>query len=71
MRSEERLDEFYDELKRIHKKYFVDWRFNQMIFNYLSWHLRKIGNDGFYEEEDDVINRFREFVSDTKGIKDV
>ena len=31
MRDVNRLDEFYDELKEIHKKYFGQWRFGQLI----------------------------------------
>ena len=30
MRNPERLDLFYDELKRIHKEAFPDWRFGQL-----------------------------------------
>lgn len=71
MRKAERLDDFYAEMSRLHKKYLCDWRFNQMMFNYLSWHLRKFGNDGFYVEEDDMIDRFRQFISDMTGVKDV
>ena len=33
MRDPERLDAFYDELKRIHKTYFPDWRFGQLVEN--------------------------------------
>lgn len=71
MRKSERLDYFYDEMCRLHKKYVPDWRFNQMMLNYLSWHLGKFGNDGFYVEEDDMIDRFRQFISDMMGVKDV
>lgn len=42
-----------------------------MIINYLSWHLGKFGNDGFYVEEGDMINRFRQFISDMTGIENV
>lgn len=71
MRKAERLDYFYDEMSRLHKKYLCDWRFNQMIINYLSWHLQNFGNDGFYVEEDDMIDRFRQFLSDMTGVEDV
>ena len=71
MRKSERLDYFYDKMSRLHKKYLPDWRFNQMIINYLPWHLEKFGNDGFYVEEDDMINRFRQFISDMTGVEDV
>ena len=37
MRDVNRLDEFYDELKEIHKKYFGQWRFGQLIVNFFGW----------------------------------
>ena len=49
MRNPERLDTFYDELKRIHKTYFPDWRFGQLVEN-----LRRFSRAGdlfYYEEE--------------------
>jgi len=42
-----------------------------MMLNYLSWHLGKFGNDGFYVEENDMIDRFKQFISDMMGVKDV
>jgi hypothetical protein len=47
MRKPERLDVFYDKLKEIHKQYFCDWRFGQLIYNLLS----EIGDPFFYEED--------------------
>lgn len=44
MRDIERLDNFYDKLKHIHKTYFPDWRFGQLISNFLSF----MGKDYFY-----------------------
>lgn len=63
MRDVNRLDNFYDTLKDLHKNYFPDWRFMQLFINFLSWHFSKYGNDGFYVEEDKFINRFNEFIS--------
>ena len=42
-----------------------------MIINYLSWHLQNFGNDGFYVEEDDMIDRFRQFLSDMTSVEEV
>ena len=67
MRKSERLDYTYDEICRLHKKYIPDWRFNQMIINFLYWHMKKFGNDGFYNEDDKIIERFKEFLKDSVG----
>lgn len=63
MRDPSRLDYFYDELKKIHKENFPDWRFSQFISNVVSW----IGTDIFYFEEDKMLEIFRAYAS--KGIK--
>ena len=62
MRKPERLDKFYEELCRIHKKYLSDWRFGQFIFNLIS----EIG-DPFYYEEDKMIEVIKKYVSDVTG----
>lgn len=54
MRDPNRLDEFYNKLKEIHKKYFPDWRFMQLVNNIQSFY----GSDLFYAEE----NRFLELL---------
>lgn len=51
MRDAERLDGFYERLKEIHRDYFPDWRFAQLITNFADWY----GGDIFYMEEDRLI----------------
>lgn len=68
MRDANRLDYFYETLKSYHKYYFADWRFSQLIINFLNWHLNKYGTDGFYVEENEMLKRFNEFKDDM-GIK--
>lgn len=62
MRSPMRLDSFYDELKQIHKTYFPDLRFMQLMINYLSWHKLHYDSDGFYCEEAETMKRMHEYV---------
>lgn len=69
MRKAERLDSFYNEMQYLHKKYLPDWRFLQMMLNYFSWHLNKYGNDGFYVEDAETIDRFREYMHEMVGYK--
>ena len=67
MRNPDRLDKFYEEIKELHKKYLSDWRFQQLILNYLSWFVGKYGTDGFYIEEDKCIESIKEFFKFTIG----
>lgn len=60
MRDPNRLDAFYDELKKIHKEKVPDWRFGQLIVNFLGWY----GRDPFYLEEDKMIDLFRKYFSE-------
>lgn len=68
MRDANRLDYFYETLKGYHKYYFTDWRFGQLIINFLNWHLNKYKTDGFYVEENEMLKRLNEFKDDM-GIK--
>ena len=61
MRNPDRLDKFYDELKRIHKEYFPDWRFGQMIENVKN--LTKV-KDLFYYEEDEFLKLIKNLVGE-------
>lgn len=62
MRDINRLDNFYKELCKIHKKFFPDWRFGQLIINVLADWQAKTGRDIFYPEEDEMIQIFRDYV---------
>lgn len=62
MRDVKRLDPFYTRLCELHKKYFPDWRFGQVLVNFLRWY----GKDPFYLEEDKFLTRFEEFVEAVK-----
>ena len=64
MRDPNRLDYFYETLKNYHKWYFADWRFGQLIINFLNWHFNKYKTDGFYIEEKEMLKRFDEFKND-------
>jgi len=64
MRNPNRLNNFYDEIKELHKTYCPDWRFNQLILNYLSWYYNKYKHDGFYDEENKTLDKFKEFIKE-------
>ena len=62
MRDSNRLDEFYNKLKEIHKEHFPDWRFMQLIDNLQSF----CGSDLFYVEENKLLELFDKFVKRMK-----
>lgn len=65
MRDPERLDEFYDELKYLHRKYVPDWRFGQFMNNFLSWLMSEKGIDPFFPEESKMLDYVREYIKGT------
>lgn len=69
MRSKERLDPFYDELKWVHKKYFRDWRFGQFMSNLLGWIVSNYGRDPFFPEEDEMLKYIREYAKTSQMYK--
>lgn len=65
MRDINRLDVFYNELMRIHKENFPDWRFGQLVNNLERWLQANKGIvDIFYIEEDKTLQYLKEFVGD-------
>ena len=61
MRDPKRLDGFYDAVKRIHKEYFPDWRFGQLMTNYFRW-LYDGGTDPFFLEEDRILEHLKDYA---------
>lgn len=72
MRNPKRLDGFYEEMKRIHKKCFPDWRFGQLMSNFLGWIYQEKKRDPFFPEEDEMLRLFKEFSGESPfgGIDD-
>ena len=54
MRNPDRLDEFYDRLKKVHKEKFSDLRFGQFMMCVLG-DMQSKGRDPFFPEEDEMI----------------
>ena len=55
MRDANRLDDFYDRLKVVHKEKFPDLRFTQFVMSLLANIEKASGRDTFYTEEDEII----------------
>ena len=67
MRKAERLDYFYDEMSRLHKKYLPQWRFGQLCSNFFSWLMSAQGRDIFFPEEDEMLKWFKEYLKEVVG----
>jgi len=57
MRDINRMKPFFDELEKVWKKYFPDWRFGQLMYNFFS-----VYGDPFYWEEDKFLENLREYA---------
>ena len=69
MRSKERLDFFYDELKFIHKEFFQDLRFGQFILHLIEWIPNNYKIDPFYLEEEEFIKYARAYAKTSYSYK--
>ncbi len=61
MRDPNRIDNFMYELGEIWKKELPDWRFGQLIFNFIS-----VYGDPFYWEEDVFLENVKEYIASIK-----
>ena len=64
IRNPARIDKFTTEFARIWKTHFPDWRFGQLMMNFLGWiaHEKKI--DPFFPEEDKMITYLKEYCGE-------
>lgn len=64
MRDPKRLDDFYQELCRIHKQHFPDWRFGQLCSNFFGWVMSEKKRDLFFPEEKEMLEYWKEFAGE-------
>lgn len=64
MRDPNRLDNFYDEMKKLHMKNFPDWRFGQLMSNFFGWVYEQYKMDIFFPEEDKMIELFKKYCEE-------
>ena len=57
MRDPQRIDKLINELGIIWKDKVTDWRFGQLMYNFLS-----AKGDPFYWEEDEFLKKFKEYL---------
>lgn len=63
MRDPERLEDFYLQLKNIHKRTFPDFRFSQLMCNFLGW-VQAYKGDPFFYEEDRMLQYLKEYEAE-------
>jgi len=63
MRDESRILPFMERLAKQWQSNCPDWRFGQLLINFLSWY----GRDPFYLEEKEFEERFNDFIKETFG----
>ena len=69
MRKSERLDYFYDEKSRLHKKYLPDFRVGQLDSCFYGWLMHTQGRDMFFPEEDEMLKWFKMYIKEMVGEK--
>ena len=60
MRDPKRLDDFYDRMKKIHQEKLPDWRFGQLMSNFLGW-LAQQNKMCFYLGDAQMLRYFEEY----------
>lgn len=61
MRNPNRLEYFYDGLKKLHEACFPDLRFGQLMSNFFDWLINEKGKDLFFPEENQMLDYFDEY----------
>ena len=61
VRNPNRLDDFYEQLKELHKERWPDIRFGQLCSNFFGWLYQEKGIDLFFPEEDQMLEYFKEY----------
>ena len=67
MRTADRLDYYYDEKCRLHKKYLPDFRVGQLDSCLYGWLMSAQGRDIFFPEEDEMLKWFKMYIKEMVG----
>ena len=59
MRNPQRIDGFMDELGKLWRDKVPDWRFGQLMYNFMC-----AKGDPFYWEEDEFLKKFKEYLEE-------
>ena len=71
MRDISRIDLFLNQFGLLWKTCFKDLRFGQLMYNFFSWLKEEKKTDGFYYEESQMMELFKEFckINNSKAYK--
>ena len=61
MRDPERIPALVETLEENWSQKVPDWRFGQLMFNFLAWLAKKTDRDYFYIEDDEMSGLLDEF----------
>lgn len=67
MRDANRLYKFYAKLTEVHVTHFPDWRFGQLMMNFLGYVQSTKRRDPFFPEEDEMLALLDEYVERMSG----
>ena len=70
IRNPERIDVFTSELNRIWKKHFPDWRFGQLMSNFLGFIQSKKNKDPFFPEESEMLTYLKEYCGEKEEVNE-
>lgn len=70
IRNLERIDVFTSELNRIWKKHFPDWRFGQLMSNFLGFVQSKKNRDIFFPEESEMLTYLKEYCGEEEKVNE-
>lgn len=66
MRDPARIERFLAALGTVWHKV-PDWRFGQLMSNFLGWYVGETGRDIFFPEEDEMLTYLRLFAKEVIG----
>lgn len=66
MRDISRIDRFTEELSRLWKEKTPDWRFGQLMSNFLGWVATEKKRDIFFPEETEMLTYLIEYFDEIR-----
>ena len=67
MRDINRIEPMMAEFTEFWKAH-PDWRFGQLIMNFISWYYQKYKKDCFYIEDNEILKYIEEFIDEVRGV---
>lgn len=64
IRDLNRLNDFYNEVTRLHMIYFPNWRIGQFWMNFLKWMHNEKRRDLFFSQDDKMLTYLKEFCGE-------